>query len=135
MKTSWDRWLLTQNITAERWGGPNPNFLTKKKQAMHSLGTFDPPNPGVDIKHKQSAVSGAVDQGVADPGLNEVKFKPSPVKVAELDSEARSKRTNDEVFADRKRAGGDKPAPVAKRVCQGRSYAAEVGTTAPADGR
>ena len=30
MKTSWDRWLLTQNITAERWGGPNPNFKEKE---------------------------------------------------------------------------------------------------------
>lgn len=30
MKLSWDRWLLTQNTTADRWMGPNPNFKEKE---------------------------------------------------------------------------------------------------------
>ena len=30
MKTAWDRWLLTQNTTSDRWMGPNPNFKEKE---------------------------------------------------------------------------------------------------------
>ena len=30
MRTAWDRWLLTQNTTADRWMGPNPNFKEKE---------------------------------------------------------------------------------------------------------
>jgi hypothetical protein len=39
MKTSWDRWLLTQNTTADRWMGPNPNFKEKQgERKLHGLG-------------------------------------------------------------------------------------------------
>lgn len=39
MKTSWDRWLLTQNTTSERFMGPNPNFKEKVgEQKLQGLG-------------------------------------------------------------------------------------------------
>ena len=39
MKTSWDRWLLTQNTTSDRWMGPNPNFKEKEgERKLSGLG-------------------------------------------------------------------------------------------------
>ena len=35
MRTAWDRWVQTQNTTAERWMGPNPNF--KEKEGVQTL--------------------------------------------------------------------------------------------------
>jgi hypothetical protein len=40
MKTSWDRWLLTQNTTSDRWMGPNPSFKEKPgERKLSGLGT------------------------------------------------------------------------------------------------
>eukprot|EP01051_Picozoa_sp_SAG22_P009890 SAG22_NODE_857_length_6837_cov_22.929059_5_plen_181_part_00 len=92
----------------------NPNGLTKSKQAQHKSGSYIHLNPGVHANHKQVADSGAVDEGVADPGLDELHFVSSPVNAGKMEVLGKNKV----------RGSGDKPAPTAERPRQVMNFAA-----------